>query len=133
MIPKWGSTNLWGVGLVGVLWKVISSIINFQLLSPIQLYDVLHGFRAGRGTCTATLEANLIQTLISNRETVLHSIFLDLYKSYGILDKELCLDILAGYCVGTSTIRIVQMYWSRIQMAAKAGGHYKPAFQSHYG
>ena len=76
MIPKGGSTNFIGIGLVEVLWKEISGIINIRILSSIQLYDALHGFNAGRGTGTATLEANISQQLISMREMVLHSILL---------------------------------------------------------
>ena len=60
-------------------------------------------------------------------------IFLDLRKAYDDLDMELCLGILEGYGVGTRTIRILRTYWSRIQMAAKSGGHYGTAFQIHHG
>ena len=49
--------------------------------------------------------------------------FHEIAKSRGI--------ILAGYGVGPRTIRIMRTYWARLQMAAKAGGHYRPAFQSH--
>ena len=41
------------------------------------------------------------------KETVLCAIFLNLYKAYGALDIERCLDILAGYGVGPRTIRIL--------------------------
>ena len=44
---------------------------------------------------------------------------------------NICLDILAGYCVRPRTIHILQTYWAWLQVAAKAGGHYKPAFQIH--
>ena len=64
----------------------------------------------------------MLQQLIAMRDMVLHAIFLDLCKSYDALDRENCLDILAGYGVGPRTIRILRMHWSRLQMAAKAGG-----------
>ena len=70
-----------GVVLVEVLWKVISGIINCLISSSVQFHDALHGFCAGRGTRTATLEAKLLQQIISMRETVLHAIFLDLINS----------------------------------------------------
>ena len=34
--------------------------------------------------------------------------------------------------MGTRTIRILQMYWVRHQIEAKAGGNYGPSFQSHH-
>ena len=79
--PKGGGTNFRGIGLVEVLCKAISGIINRRLLSAIQLHEALHGFHAGRGTGTATLEAKLLQQLIAIREMVLHAMFLDLSKS----------------------------------------------------
>ena len=60
----------------------------------------LHGFWAGRGTGTATLEAKLIQQLASMREEVLYVIFLDLQKAYDALERSMCLEILEGYGVG---------------------------------
>ena len=45
------------------------------------VYDALHGFRARRGTGTATLEENLLQKIIAVRYTVLHSILLNLSKA----------------------------------------------------
>ena len=78
IIPKGRGTNLRGIGLVEVLWKAISGIINCPLSSSTQFHDVLHGFQAGRGTGTANLEAKLFQQVIAMREAVLHVIFLDL-------------------------------------------------------
>ena len=62
-------------------------------------------------------------------DTVLHYIFLDLRKFYGALDRELCLDILAGYGAGPSTLHIMRTYWDGLQMAEKAGGHCNTIFQ----
>ena len=96
MIPKGGGTNFRGIGLVEVLCKEISDIINFQILSSIQFRYALHGFCTGIETRTVTLEENLLQNLIAVRETVLHSIFLYLCKGYNALYRDRCLDILAG-------------------------------------
>ena len=105
MIPNGGGTNFCGIVLVEILWKAISGIVNFQISSFIQFHEVLHGFCVGRVTVTATLDAKLLQKIISMRETVLYSIFLDLRQAYYALDSESCLDILTGYGVGLSTIR----------------------------
>ena len=60
LIPK-GQGDYRGIGLVEVMWKVVALILNRRLTSSITFHDVLHGFRAGRGTGTATLEAKLLQ------------------------------------------------------------------------
>ena len=56
MISKGGGNNFRGVGMVEVLWKAISGIINRWISSSIQFHDDLHGFCAGIGTGTSTLE-----------------------------------------------------------------------------
>ena len=55
----------------------------------ITFHDVLHGFRAGRGTGTATLEANMIQQLAAIREEFLDVIFLNLTKAYDALERSM--------------------------------------------
>ena len=60
LIPK-GKKDYRGIGLVEVMWKVVAAIINLSFTSSITYHDALHGFRAVRGTGTATLEAKLLQ------------------------------------------------------------------------
>ena len=60
LIPK-GKGDYRGIGLVEVLWKVVAVILNRRLTSSNTFHDELHGFWAGRGTGTATLEAKLLQ------------------------------------------------------------------------
>ena len=67
---------------------------NCQLTASITYHDFLHGFREGRGTGTATLEAKLLQQLAALREEVLYVVFLDLHKTYDALDRSRCLEIL---------------------------------------
>ena len=109
MIPKGGGTEFRGIVLVEVLWKEIYGIINHRISSPIHFHNALHGFRAGRGTGTATLEAKLLQKIIATRETVPHSILLDLRKAYGASDRDRCLYILEGHGVGPRTLLILRI------------------------
>ena len=60
LIPK-GEKDYRGIGLVEVMWKVVAAILNRRFTSSIIYHGALHGFRAGRGTGTATLEAKLLQ------------------------------------------------------------------------
>ena len=93
LIPK-GKKDYQGIGLVEVMWKVVAEILNRQLTAFITFPDFLHGFRAGRGTGTATLEAKLLKHIAALRKEVLYVIFLDLHKEYDALDRSRCLEIL---------------------------------------
>ena len=73
----------------------------------------------------ATLEAKLIQQLISMRKTVLHSILLYLQKDYKSLERYQCLNILERYGVGSMMFCILRKNWVWLQIAAKAGGHFR--------
>ena len=59
LIPK-GKKDYRGIGLVEVMWKVVAENLNCRLTASITYHDFLHGFRAGPGTGTATLEAKLL-------------------------------------------------------------------------
>ena len=87
LIPK-GKQEYRGIGIVEVMWKVVVEILNHRLTASITYHDFLHGFRAGCGTGTATLEAKLLQQLVALREEVLYVIFLDLHKAYDALDRS---------------------------------------------
>ena len=62
LIPK-GKGEYHGIDLVEVVWKVVAVVLNFHLTASITYHNFLHGFQEGRGTCTATLEAKLLQKL----------------------------------------------------------------------
>ena len=62
-------------------------------------------------------------------EEFLYVIFLDLHKAYEALDRSRCLEILEGYGVGPRSRRILQSYWRRLRMVARAGGYYGTTFQ----
>ena len=76
------------------MWKVVAAIINRRFTSSITYHNVLHGFRAGRSTGTATLESKILQQFAAMREEVLYVILLDLTKVYDTLDRSRCLEIL---------------------------------------
>ena len=93
LIPK-GVEDYCIIGLVEVIWKAVAVILNCRFTVAITYYNFLHGFRAGRGTGTATLDLKRLQQVVALREAVLHAIFLDLHKAYDALDRSRCLDIL---------------------------------------
>ena len=100
----------------------MAAILNRRFIDSITYHDFLHGFRAGRGTGTATLEAKLLQHLAGLREEFLYVIFLDLHKAYGALDRSKCLEILEGYGVSPKARILLQTYWHLLTMVAQTGG-----------
>ena len=126
LIPK-GKKDYRVIVLVEVMWKVVAAILNRRFTAFITYHDFLHGFRAGRGTGTATLEAKLLQQLAALREEVLYVIFLDLHKAYEALDRSRCLEILEGYGVGPKARRLLVTYWHRLTMLVRVGGYYGTA------
>ena len=109
MIPK-EVGDYRSTGLVEVVLKVVTVILNHRLTISIALHGILNGFRVVCGTGTAYLEAKMLQQLTAMREEVLYAIFLDLHKVYVALDKYICLQILEGYGVGPWAYHIPRVY-----------------------
>ena len=107
---------------------MVAVILNCRFNASITYHDPLHGFRAGCGTGTATLEVKLLQKVTAIREAVLHAIFLDLNKSYDALDRSRCLDILEGYGMGPRSLRLLRRYWEQLQMVVRVVGYYGESF-----
>ena len=76
------------------MWKLVAVVFILHLTAFITFHNFLHGFRAGRGTVTATLEAKLLWQLAALGEDVMYVIFLDLHKAYDALDRYRYLEIL---------------------------------------
>ena len=76
------------------------------------MHDVLHGFRAGKGTGTAIMELKLAQELDNIDQDLLFLIFLDLRKAYYAPARDCCLEILVlvGYGIGKRMNRILRIY-----------------------
>ena len=93
LLPKY-SGYFCVVEVVEVIWKMVCIIFDNQLGKFIKLNNVIHSFRANRGTGTASLEAKILQHLTSMREEVLYNIFLYLHKVMmpwtGISDWRSC-------------------------------------------
>ena len=110
-----------GIGLVEVLWKVCPVVVNFRLKRSVVLHGALHGFREGRGTGTATPEANIAQQLAGLAHKPLLQVFLDVRKAYKLLDREWCLELLRGYGMGLNLSHILENYWKRQRIVHNVG------------
>ena len=82
---------------------------------------------------TASLEARLIQQLITTREAVLYEIIMDLHKAYEALDQYRCLEILLTYGVGPRAFNNIRIYWVRISMVVRSEVYYGPPFKLYGG
>ena len=74
LIPK-GKKDYRSIGLMAMMWKVGSEILNCWLTASITFHDFLHGFREGCSTGTANLETKLIQQLADLRGEVQYATF----------------------------------------------------------
>ena len=132
LIPK-GGGDYSGIGLMEVMWKAVVLILNCCFTTSITYHDTLHGFWAGCGTGTLTLELKLLQQIAALREAVIHVLLLDMHKAYDALDRSSCLDILEGYGVGPRALRLLRRYCGHIQMVARAGESYGEPFRGDRG
>ena len=82
---------------------------------------------------TASLEARLIQQLITTREAVLYEIIMDLHKAYEALDQYRCVEILLAYEVGPRAFNNIRIYWVRISMVVRSEVYYGPPFKLYGG
>ena len=65
---------------------MVEALIDTHLCASPKLHNVLHRFRAGRGTGTAIMELKLAQELSGIDQDPLFLVFQDLRKAYDTMD-----------------------------------------------
>ncbi len=73
----------------------------------VELHDSLHSFRNKCRTRTAGIEAKLAQQLAHLEQVPFYGVFLDLKKTFDLMDQERCLLILEGYGVRPRMIWLI--------------------------
>jgi hypothetical protein len=118
--------------LLKAVYKLISSIINRRLAKALndKFHDGVHGFRAGRGTGTAIIEAKLLMQLAQRSNKPLYMVFMDLKKAYDTLDRDRTMEILEGYGVGVNLRRFIERIWGGDTMVPKQSGFFGKPFRA---
>ena len=96
ILPPKGKGDCWGIGMVEVIFKMITTIINTLLRTAISLHDAMYGFSQGRGVATYTLEDKMEQRMTGIFHGPLLKVFFDAKKAYKSLDQTQCTEIELG-------------------------------------
>ena len=128
LLKGWGDYRV--IRLVEVIWKMIINIINAHLRASISIHDALHGFRQVRGIITATLEDKLVQKFVGICHEPLFQVFLDVKKSYNLLNRTRFVEVLWGYGLGANLQRLLNRYWNKQTVVPQDGGYYGRLFKT---
>jgi len=131
LIPK-GGGGYRGIGLLEPIWKVVETIMD-KRLNVIALHECLHGFRAGKGTGTATIDAKLAQQLAFREQAPLYGVFIDLRKAFDSMDRGRCIEVLRGYGVGPRMLALIAHFWEKAELACRAEGNFGRIFKADRG
>ena len=102
-----GNGGFRSIGIVDILHKALSEVVNWWIGAVVKFHDVLQGLRSGQRTGNAPLEAKLLQQLMAMREEVLYEVLIKIWKFYDDLYIERCMDILVGFGIGPRTERVL--------------------------
>ena len=107
--------------------------MNNRLQITIILKTALHGFRQGRVTGTANMEANLEQHLTRIFHEPLFQVFIDVRNSYKYFGRGRRMKIIRGYGMGPKLQRRLQRYWDEQKVLPKEGKFFGRPFHTQRG
>ena len=103
-------------------------LIDTCLFAILQMHNVLHRFRARRGTGTAIMELKLAQDLVSIYQDPLFLVFLDFRKASDTVDRDRLLVTLEGCGEGPQVCGLLETFWGYQQVVRRQNGFHGPAF-----
>ena len=119
LIPKADPTQMRGIALLEVIYKLKAAIINNRMADAIIFHKAIHGFRKGRSTMTATMILKLIMQYAQRTTKPTYYVFLDLKKAYDTMDRKRTLEILKTYGVGPIILGIIGKTWENDTVVPK--------------
>jgi hypothetical protein len=133
LIPKADPTQMRGIALLEVIYKLIAAIINNRMADAIVFHKAIHGFRIGRSTMTATMILKLLMQHAQRTTKPTYYVFLDLKKAYDTMDRKRTLEILKAYGVGPIILGIIEKTWENDTVVPKQDKYYAEPFSASRG
>jgi hypothetical protein len=131
LIPKEEPNKFRGIVLLEVIHKICgTTFIHFRVQESVKFHPGIHGFRTGRGTITAILEAKLQMQHAVRSGLPYYQVFLDLRKAYDTLDRDGTMAILEAYGVGPNIWHYLWWVWDNLVLIPKLGGYFGLPFPS---
>ena len=124
------NTDTWEIGLMEKLWKVVESIINTRLQVRIQFHDILHGFRAGRGKETATIDIKLSHELARSGQYPIFLFFLNLRKANNRVYRSCPIRTMEGYGAVKHMYKLLVNFWDHQEVVTIQNKYHGPNFKS---
>ena len=131
LIPK-GKTDIRGILLLETLWKLVELIIDTRLRSRLQFRNVLHGFRAGRGTWMAIMELKIMQEPSCVYHDPIFLLFLDFHKAYNTVYRNRLLQTLEVYA-GPRMYVLLETFCDYQQVVPRQNRYHGPALPDTWG
>ena len=128
IIPKDDAGGVRGIGLLEVIHKLVSQVINLRMATSIEFLEEVHGFRCGRGTYTAIGETKIRLQMAVNKSETTYQVYLDLKKAYDSINRPRVLHIMRKYGVGPNICRYVETVWNNQSFLLRQRGFYSEPF-----
>ena len=104
--------NYRGISLLSIAGKIFARIILNRLIavSEANLPEAQCGFRPGRSTVDMIFTVRQVQDKCLEQNLDLYSVFIDLTKAFGTVNREVLWDVLALYGCPTKFIQIIRLF-----------------------
>ena len=129
IIPKDDKGGVRGIGLLEVIHKLVSQIINLRLGEKIKFLPEVHGFRRHRGTYTAIGEAKMRMQIDACSSAPVYQVYLDLSKAYDSIDRDRTLNIMEKYKIGPNVRNYIKKVWDNQVFHLRQSGFYSDGIE----
>ena len=122
-----------GIGLLEVIQKLVSTIINLRMTNAICFCKVVHGFQKQQGCFTAMGDSKLLIKRAACNGKTIYQIFLDLRKAYKFIHWPQVMALLLKYGVGPRIQRYIKTIWDNQTFFLRQSGFYSEAINVDWG